>query len=80
MNHVALDVSDVSDDLTEFLGRLNADSERLFEKSLKLALKPYQQIIGQEVFELAFVSDPDGVLIELVRKQATLDTAMEPDW
>ena len=77
---MALDVSGVCEDLPDFLRRLNADSERIFEKSLKLALAPYQQIIGQEVYELAFVTDVDGVLIELLRKQATLEAPMAPDW
>ena len=80
LNHVALDVGHLCDDLGDFLRRLNDDSERLFEKSLGLALPPRQQIIGQEVYELAFVRDADGVLVELLRKQATLDAPMEPDW
>ena len=80
LNHVALDVSHLCDDLGDFLRRLNDDSERLFEKSLGLALPPRQQIIGQEVYELAFVRDADGVLVELLRRQATLDAPMEPDW
>ncbi|KAJ8600820.1 hypothetical protein CTAYLR_006422 [Chrysophaeum taylorii] len=83
LNHVALDVTNASaraDSLGDFLQELNDDSERLFQRSLKLVLPPYQQMIGQDVFELAFVHDADGVLLELLRWQARIPNPMKPDW
>ena len=81
-NHVALDVSDAPDaSLAAFLRRLNADSERLFRKSVRLAAPPRQQLVGGAVYELAFVSDPDGALVELVRLQRVLEVPPEvADW
>ena len=80
LNHVALDVSGVCDDLGDFLARLNTDSERAFQKSIALALPPFQQQIGAGVYELAFVRDADGVLIELLRRQADAAIDLAPDW
>lgn len=79
---MALDVSDSGDDsLAEYLVRLNEKSEQLFSRSVKLVLAPYQQMIGADVYELAFVSDPDGVLVELLRYQATLpNPPTQADW
>lgn len=38
------------------------------------------QRIGQEVFDLAFIMDADGVLLELVHRKATLDIHMPQAW
>lgn len=38
------------------------------------------QRIGQEIFDLAFVMDADGVLLELVHKKDTLDIDMPQAW
>lgn len=83
LNHVALDVTNVSssaDSLGGYLKELNDQSERLFQRSVKLVLPPYQQMIGQDVFELAFINDADGVLLELLRFQTRLPNPMKPDW
>lgn len=83
LNHLAVDVTGVStavDSLRDFLRCLNDDSERLFQRSVKLVLPPYQQMIGQDVFELAFIHDADGALLELLRFQTRLPTEMDPDW
>lgn len=83
LNHVALDVTNVSssaDSLGSYLKELNDQSEQLFQRSVKLVLPPYQQMIGQDVFELAFINDADGVLLELLRFQTTLPYPMKPDW
>lgn len=81
LNHVAVDVSDTaSDSLAEFIRRLNDDSERLFQKSLKMVLAPQQQQIGQDVYELAFLTDADGTLLELIKFDARIPNPMFPDW
>ena len=78
---MALDVTGACDgDLAAFLRRLNAASERAFERSVALALPPFQQAVGRDVFEMAFVRDADGALVELLRRAATLDVEPAPDW
>ena len=83
LNHVALDVTPAlapGEDLAAFLSRLNADSERLFARSVKLVLAPFQQMIRTDVYEIAFIHDADGVLLELIRLQASNPRDMAPDW
>lgn len=82
LDHLALDVTDSGEDsLADYLVALNKKSEQLFSRSVKLVLPPYQQMIGDEVYELAFVGDPDGVLVELIRYQATLpNPPTQSDW
>eukprot|EP00633_Aureoumbra_lagunensis_P011049 CAMPEP_0197329194 /NCGR_PEP_ID=MMETSP0892-20130614/5538_1 /TAXON_ID=44058 ORGANISM="Aureoumbra lagunensis, Strain CCMP1510" /NCGR_SAMPLE_ID=MMETSP0892 /ASSEMBLY_ACC=CAM_ASM_000538 /LENGTH=156 /DNA_ID=CAMNT_0042825675 /DNA_START=182 /DNA_END=649 /DNA_ORIENTATION=- len=83
LNHVAIDVSNTSSDmdsLSDFLRMLNDYSEQTFQRSLGLVHKPYQQMIGQDVFELCFIRDPDGVLLELIRYQTRIPDPMVPDW
>lgn len=63
-----------------FLRALNAKSEAAFQKSVRLAIRPYRQMIMNEVFDIAFISDPDGTLIELLFHVATLEHEMLPDW
>ncbi|KAJ1447464.1 Glyoxalase/Bleomycin resistance protein/Dihydroxybiphenyl dioxygenase [Pelagophyceae sp. CCMP2097] len=81
LNHIALDVTHCGvKTMDEYLTQLNLKSEKVFSKSVKLVVPPYQQIVGKHVFELAFVQDPDGALVELLNFENTLDFDMEPDW
>lgn len=66
-NHAALDVSIP---LADFIQRLQEASFENFQKTVRVAVKPYTQIIGQAVYELAFVYDADGSLIELLHRQS----------
>lgn len=86
-NHVALDVTqqimkqnqNVSN-LNEWLMQLNETSMERFQKSLRVALMPRQQIIGRGVYELAFLYDADGSLIELLHQQSELSREMDSGW
>lgn len=84
-NHLALDVTQAIQEkgfsqLSEWMNNLNATSTATFGKSLRVALKPRQQIIGNSVYELAFVYDADGALVEFVHKQSALEQEMESGW
>ena len=69
------------DDLAAYLQRLNARSEAQFRKSLRLALAPQQLLAGGAAYEYAFIADPDGVLLELVRRRNALGVGPEvEDW
>jgi len=63
-NHQHLPVS-----LSGWISQLNATSVQTFGKSLRVALMPQQQLIGRDVYELAFLYDADGCLVELLNLQ-----------
>jgi hypothetical protein len=91
LNHIALDVTAIVKNgrnpsitnLADYLDWLNEQSVTKFGKTLRVALRPQQQIIGQSVYELAFIYDADGSLIEFIRRQdgdlqQVLDSGWEP--
>ncbi|KAG7367777.1 glyoxalase/bleomycin resistance protein/dioxygenase [Nitzschia inconspicua] len=87
-NHIALDVTESVDlldstnttSLSEWIQQLNQRSVEMFGKTLRIALKPQQQIIGNSVYELAFIYDADGALLELIRKQTDLPQNVDSGW
>lgn len=83
VNHIAIDVTREArkmGGLASYIKHLNQQSEIQFERSIRLILVPYQQMIGNDVYEIGFISDPDGVLIELIAHNGTLTQIIEPDW
>ena len=82
LNHFTLDVSHLCAGvgLGAFLAQLNSRSEAIFDRSVRLVIEPYQQLIGQDVFEVAFVADPDGVLLEVLALNATLEHQLDLAW
>lgn len=52
--------------LDGYLDYLNALSQERFGKTMRVALQPQQQRIGNNVYELAFLYDADGSLLELL--------------
>ena len=90
-NHLALDVthqiaaastreSGGVTDLTTWLQALNQTSIKTSNRMLRVALEPQQQMIGQGVYELAFLYDADGALVELLNKQSELLQPMASGW
>jgi catechol 2,3-dioxygenase-like lactoylglutathione lyase family enzyme len=82
-NHVALDVSSQisgNQTLSDWLTDLNEVSLQRFGKSLRIALEPKQQLIGSAVYELAFLYDADGCLVEILRFQAELPQQVDSGW
>jgi len=70
-NHLALDATHAMQEkgysqLADWIQDLNATSLASFGKSLRVTLEPRQQIIGDSVYELAFLYDADGALVEFV--------------
>jgi hypothetical protein len=51
-----------------------------FGKGLRVALEPKQQIIGRLVFELAFIYDADGTVLELLNCIKVLDQEVDSGW
>ncbi|NJL22938.1 MAG: VOC family protein [Leptolyngbyaceae cyanobacterium SM1_3_5] len=74
--HLSFDLSDRTDDLPAWLSTLEAkfaDSATL--PPLQILLPPTQQIIGDRVYEVAFIADTDGLPLEFLRviSHAALD-------
>ena len=85
MNHFALDVSEEcrlqGGGLPAFLRNLNERSEVVYDRSIRLIVAPHERIIGQDVFEVGYIADPDGVLLELLSCAADpILHALEPSW
>ena len=93
-NHLALDVtssieanksslqSSLSSNrtllLSAWMETLNEKSLSLFRKTLRVALEPDQFMVGNVVYERAFIYDADGALIELLYKTAELPQQIDP--
>ena len=66
--------------LTTWLSTLNQTSVAQFNRTIRVALPPRQQMIGQEVYELAFIMDADGALVELLHLQTVLEQCVNSGW
>ncbi|MBF2003325.1 MAG: VOC family protein [Synechococcales cyanobacterium M58_A2018_015] len=77
--HLSFDLTDLVEDLPLWLNQLK---QRYAEQSsrsgqlppLKILLEPMQQIIGNVVYEVAFIADADGLPLEFLRMMAPLKT------
>jgi catechol 2,3-dioxygenase-like lactoylglutathione lyase family enzyme len=83
-HHLALDVTGQmlheSDDLASWIDRVNETSVATFGKSIRVALRPRQQLIGRSVYELAFLYDDTGCLVELLNHVADLNQPVASGW
>ena len=92
-NHLALDVTSCIEEnkeelessprnhtflLSAWMDTLNEKSLRLFRKTLRVALEAEQFMVGNVVYERAFIYDADGALIELLHKAAELPQSIDP--
>jgi catechol 2,3-dioxygenase-like lactoylglutathione lyase family enzyme len=97
LNHFALDVThnipktlEESDrgtacelyQLKEWLDDVNQESIAKFGRALRIAMEPTKRRIGREVYEMAFIYDADGVLVELLNHVRTVedDTNNDDGW
>jgi len=70
--HLSFDLSDRTNDLPQWLTDLKAQFETTSQESgqvapLTVLLEPQQQMIGDRVYEVAFIADADGLPIEFLR-------------
>jgi catechol 2,3-dioxygenase-like lactoylglutathione lyase family enzyme len=63
--HLSFDIAADSASLSEWLAQFR---EKLGEIEVKILLEPQQQMIGDRLFEVAFLTDPDGLAIEVLRE------------
>ena len=69
--HLSFDLSQQAADLPDWLADLRARFQQAAEagigEPLKVLLEPMQQIIGDSVYEVAFIADIDGLPLEFLR-------------
>ena len=71
--HLSFDITDTTTDLPSWLTALKAsfdDASRSNSEQispLKVLLEPTQQMIGDRVYEVAFIADTDGLPLEFIR-------------
>ena len=64
----------ISFDLTQQVANLSLWLKELQEKlSLVVLLPPGQQMIGDNIYEVAFIADPDGLPLEFIRNLGKRD-------
>ena len=75
--HLSFDLTELASDLPVWLKTIEADFADAASKDpdrfqpLKVLLQPTQQIIGDRVYEVAFIADSDGLPLEFIRVLAT---------
>lgn len=65
--HLSFDLTEQTHDLDRWLDGLR-DRLNQQEQVLKILLEPTQQMIGDRVYEVAFIADADGLPIEFLRQ------------
>ncbi len=58
--HISFDLTDKTESLSTWLKQLQ------HKTNIKILLPPQQQMIGNSVYEVAFIADPDGSPLELL--------------
>lgn len=65
--HLSFDLTDAAPSLPDWLQGLQQRAEQQ-DLALKVLLQPQQQIIGNHVYEVAFLADDDGLPLEFIRR------------
>ena len=71
--HLSFDLSDATPNLSSWLNDLKEKNAIALEENpqqiqpLKVLLEPEQQMIGDSVYEVAFIADTDGLPLEFIR-------------
>jgi catechol-2,3-dioxygenase len=65
--HLSFDLSDRTDSLPEWLAHLQQQIAQT-GGTLSVLLEPQQQQIGNELYEVAFLADTDGLPLEFIRR------------
>lgn len=82
-NHMALDVTNATQrtgSLQAFLDDLEEKSLVKFGKKLRHVVPVYETIIGAYVYELAFIQDADGCLVEFLFLKSPTSVQVSDGW
>jgi catechol 2,3-dioxygenase-like lactoylglutathione lyase family enzyme len=62
--HLSFDLTGEVESLPKWLAGLRSR----FDSPLRVLLEPVQQMIGDRLYEVAFIADPDGMPLEFLRE------------
>ena len=65
--HLSFDLTQVAESLPVWLNQLRQQADAS-GKSITVLLDPQQQMIGNSVYEVAFLADADGLPLEFLRR------------
>ncbi|MEB3224679.1 MAG: VOC family protein [Synechococcus sp.] len=65
--HLSFDLTDMTPDLSTWLQTLQENAP----EPITVLLKPQQQMIGDRIYEVMFLTDADGLPLEFIRLQGT---------
>ncbi|NMF84046.1 VOC family protein [Nodosilinea sp. P-1105] len=60
--HLSFDLTELTPNLPDWVNQLRSQMA-----GIKVLLEPQQQIIGDRVYEVAFIADADGLPLEFIR-------------
>jgi catechol 2,3-dioxygenase-like lactoylglutathione lyase family enzyme len=66
--HLSFDLTEITPDLTTWLDTFTATLQALAQPAPTILLAPAQQMIGSTVYEVLFISDPDSLPLEFIRR------------
>lgn len=66
--HLSFDLSEMTADLGSWLQEFRDRYEAAASTPLNVLLEPTQQMIGDRVYEVAFLADADGLPLEFLRQ------------
>ncbi len=69
--HLSFDLTELTPDLTSWLVDLSNRLRSVELSAPQILLAPTQQIIGAQVYEVAFLADPDSLPLEFIRRSST---------
>jgi catechol 2,3-dioxygenase-like lactoylglutathione lyase family enzyme len=64
--HLSFDLTGLVVDLPSWLGEMRSHHD------VKVLLEPTQQMVGERVYEVVFLADPDGMPLEFLREMGRL--------
>lgn len=79
LGHISMDLTRACSDLSKFLLTVQKESMQRFQTKLRLLEKPRQIMLGSTITEVAFMTDADGTVLELMRFIKRLENRVEFD-
>lgn len=65
--HLSFELTELTESLPQWLANLQA----VATEPIAVLLPPQQQMIGDRIYEVMFLADPDGLPLEFIRLQGT---------
>jgi catechol 2,3-dioxygenase-like lactoylglutathione lyase family enzyme len=69
--HLSFDLTELAENLTTWLANFAITLQTVNQPAPAILLAPTQQVIGTNVYEVAFIADPDRLPLELIYRQTS---------